>query len=207
MTAHSTSTAEDTSRDLLREDRRYGSASLVDGAPPQVRLSWGGDLDIASAPVLASALQVLVDLRVRTVLLDVSAVAFMDCAGLSVLLDADARLEDGLRLVGPSSAVVRLLRLLDLSSRLPPSEAPAPATSIPGTVAVIEQSKGLIMAGYRCTADQAAKILLSTALRHNVQVQVLSALLVAVSSADLGHAHGGQARAVQRVIGSVDATA
>lgn len=161
---------------------------------------WEGDLDIASAPVLAAALRVLSDLGVRTVLLDVSRVAFLDCAGLGALLEADTRLEDGLRLVRPSRAVLRLLDLVELAHRFATTEKSVPTTCIPVTRAVIEQSRGLIMGSYGCTADQALKILLSTALRQNVQVQVLAALLVTVASSDGGHLHGGPARAVQQVM-------
>lgn len=170
-----------------------------------MRLSWGGDLDIASAPVLCSALGVLVDLGVRTVLLDVSAVAFMDCAGLTSLLDADARLDEGLRLLAPSRAVLRLLALVELGDRLPVTTAPAPTPSVPDTVASIEQSTRSVMAAFTCTGDQAGKILVSTALRHNVQVQVLSALLVTVATAaEQGGAHGGASPAVRRVLGATD---
>lgn len=42
---------------------------------------------------------------------------------------------------------------------------------------------------------------MSTALRHNVRVQVLSTLLVTVAAAELGHPHDGQAQAVRRVVG------
>lgn len=194
MTAHSLPLTHDTS-----------VAHPVGGSRGhEAWLSWGGDLDIASAPVLASALDVLADLGLRTVVLDVSAVAFMDCAGLSALLEADRRLAGGLQLARPSRAVTRLLGLVDVPGRLATSDAGSPTASVPDTVVTIEQSKGLIMAGYRCTADQAAKILLSTALRHNVQVQVLAALLVTVTSADLGHPYGGQARAVRRLMASPD---
>lgn len=189
---------------------RSGDGSAVSalpyGRPEEVRLSWEGDLDVASAPVLTKALHVLSDLGVRTVVLDVSVVAFMDCAGLGALLDADSRLDDGLRLAGPSRAVLRLLALVDLVDRFPLEGEPTPVSRLTDTRMVIEQSKGLIMGSYGCTLDQADKILVSTALRRNVQVQVLSALLVTVTSPELAHPLGGAAEAVHQVMELAEAT-
>lgn len=184
----------------------HGAAEASDVRVDEPQLSWEGDLDVASAPVLASALHVLGDLGVRRVVLDLSAVAFMDCAGLGALLEADTRLADGLRLVRPSGAVLRLLALVGLTDRFATTDLAVPPTSIPDTRAAIERSKGLIMGSYGCTPDQASKILLSTALQQNVQVQVLASLLVMVTSSDLGHPAGGPARAVQRVMGSTSPT-
>lgn len=159
-------------------------------------------MDVASAPVLASGLGVLSDVGVRTVLLDVSEVAFMDCAGLGLLVHADTLLGHGLVLVRPSLAVRRLLALVELADHFASTQVSVPVADVPDAGVTIEQCRGLIMGSYGCTADQATKILLSTALRQNVQVHVLAGLLVAVTSADLGHGSGGPARAVQRVMGS-----
>lgn len=179
----------------------------TDGRPAEVLVVWDGDVDVASAPVLAAGLRVLGDVGVRHVLLDVSAVEFMDCAGLGLLLEADNRLDHGLVLVRPSRPVRRLLALVELADHFATTEVSVPVTCAPDTRATIEQSRGLIMGSYGCTAEQAAKILLSTALRQNVGVHALAALLVTVASADLGHGEGGPARAVQRVMGTAGATA
>jgi anti-sigma B factor antagonist len=172
-----------------------------------VHLTWEGDLDIASAPVLGAAVRVLADVGVRTVSLDTSRVAFLDCSGLGALLGADDRLPDGLRLGAPSRAVRRLLGLVGLADRFPVADDVPPASGLRDIRASIEQSRGLVMATFHCTADQASKILVSTALRHNVQVQVLADLLVRVTSSDLGHLDGGPAIAVQRVLGHPTITA
>lgn len=177
------------------------------GRADEARLAWEDDLDVASAPVLASALRVLGDLGVPSVALDVSAVTFMDCGGLGALLDADARLEGGLRLVRPSRAVLRLLSLVGLTGRFDTTDVPVPTTCVPGTLPAIEQSLGLVMGSYGCTADQAWTMLRRTAELENVQVRVLAALLVAVASVDVDHSGGGTARAVQRVMRSTHPTA
>jgi len=170
--------------------------------PDDVRVVWEGDLDVASAPLLASAVRVLDKLGVRTVVLDISEVSFMDCAGLGALLDADTRLEGGLLLARPARAVLWLLALVGLTDRFATTEVSAPATCLPDTRVAIEQSKGLIMGTFGCTSDQASRILLSTALQQNVQVQVLAALLVTVASSELGHSDGGPGRAVHQLLGS-----
>lgn len=177
-----------------------GVGSTVESRPDEVRLCWEGDLDIASAPVLAAALNVLADLGVRTVALDVSLVTFMDCAGVGALVEGDNQLEDGVRLVCPSRAVVQLLSLVGLTNHLTTTTESLPPTSLPDTRATIERSKGLIMGAYGCTAEQASKILLSTALQQDVQVQVLASLLVAVSSWDTGRPGADQAQAVRRLL-------
>ena len=177
-----------------------GSPATSDGSDG-VRLEWAGDLDIASASVLSTALAVLADLGSRRVVLDLSGVAFMDCAGLGALLDADTRLPGGLVLVGPSAPVRRLLGLTGLTDRFATSTASGRGTSLSETATTIERAKGLVMGGFGCTSDQASKMLLSTALRRNVQVQVLAALLVVVTSPEHDRVLCDPRRAVQRVMG------
>jgi anti-anti-sigma factor len=69
-----------------------------------------GELDLAAAPRAAAALAAP---DIRTV--DLSAVTFIDAAGLRVLLDAhrDAARSHGLRLRAPSRSVLRVLDLTD----------------------------------------------------------------------------------------------
>ena len=70
-------------------------------------LAVGGDIDAYSGPELASA---LTDRAINRVVL--SAVTFIDAAGLTVLLTAHRARPHGLTLCSPSRYV---LRLLDLS--------------------------------------------------------------------------------------------
>jgi len=78
-----------------------------------------GDVDLATAPDL-DALMARVEARHRNdgVVLDLSAVPFMDCAGLHPLVRARRRLGSGLRLRAPQRRVLRLLQLTDLVDRL-----------------------------------------------------------------------------------------
>jgi anti-sigma B factor antagonist len=105
----------------------------VDVRPPRDGLTLvvpRGELDLATAPELASRLD---DLRVACayVVLDLSALEFVDSAGLRVILKAREEAErhrTGLRLRAPSEAVRRAcavagIRLEEGSS--PPPRAPA----------------------------------------------------------------------------------
>lgn len=175
-----------------------------DGPPVEVGVTWEGDLDVASAPVLASAVRVLDELGVGSVALDVSAVSFMDCAGLGAVIDADTRLHGGVRLLRPSRAVLRLLSLVGLSDRFATADGTGATTVVPGTLTTVEQSLGLVMGSFGCSADQAWQLLRDAARRHNVQVRVLAALLATVASADRG---GSPAGVVRRVMGAARAPA
>ena len=84
------------------------------------RVTVGGELDLASAPRLREALRASAD-AAREVLLDLSAVTFIDSSGLSLLVavDAESRADGfGFGLVaGP--VVRRLVELCDLQDTLP----------------------------------------------------------------------------------------
>jgi anti-sigma B factor antagonist len=72
-----------------------------------------GDLDCATAPRLRAALEGLYEAG-RTVLIDLSATDFMDCAGVGLLVVAHRRLRDlggDLVLDSPSAPVRRVLEL------------------------------------------------------------------------------------------------
>jgi stage II sporulation protein AA (anti-sigma F factor antagonist) len=75
-----------------------------------------GDLDCATAPRLRAALEGM-DAAGRTVLIDLSATDFMDCAGVGVLAASHRRLRDlggELVLEAPSGPVRRVLELTGL---------------------------------------------------------------------------------------------
>ena len=72
-----------------------------------------GELDLATAPYVAEYLRGLLE-RGSRVVLDMSAVTFMDCAGLSELEQAHRRAaQDGgwVHLTGVSAGPMRVLRL------------------------------------------------------------------------------------------------
>jgi anti-anti-sigma factor len=88
-----------------------------------VRLA--GELDIATGPLLKQRLQQLTtgsaEPQVRRLVLDLSELAFTDVVGLGVLLHAERELADRggqVRLRHPAPLVRRVVRLLDLDTRL-----------------------------------------------------------------------------------------
>ena len=100
-----------------------GRPSLVvltsrQGPNTTVRLS--GELDIATAAVARATLQDLVATDSPShVVVDMSALAFVDVAGLGVLLFARKALGGRLALLHPSAMVRRVIDLLDLADALP----------------------------------------------------------------------------------------
>jgi anti-sigma B factor antagonist len=90
---------------------------LVDDAV-RVRLRARGELDLATAPVLASVLN---DQQRRYVHLDMSEVRFCDSAGLTALVEAHRDLlsrQGSLTLVGAGPRIQRLLRITGLDAVL-----------------------------------------------------------------------------------------
>ena len=71
-----------------------------------------GDVDLATAPALRSLLARTG--RETAVLVDLSAVTFMDCSGLSALLQARAHHAGRLALRAPPPSLRRILAALDL---------------------------------------------------------------------------------------------
>ncbi|MFD5559265.1 STAS domain-containing protein [Kitasatospora griseola] len=79
-----------------------------------------GEIDLDTAPALRRALAAALDAH-REVVLDLSEVTFMDCAGLGAVVRARNQADrSGRRLVlrGTSGCVVRLLELAGLQRRL-----------------------------------------------------------------------------------------
>lgn len=101
-------------------DDRDGEFQLdvheVDGGTVLV---LSGDLDLASAPRLAHAVQRLED-GPGPVVLDLRGVAFVDSSGVSALLDVERLVDEKRRrlaLLQPAGAVTRLLDLVELRAR------------------------------------------------------------------------------------------
>lgn len=84
-------------------------------------LSVEGELDIATAPRLIAALNDAVAGAVRSVVVDLSSVAFMDSTGLALLINADRRLSrrrKGFAVVCPEGSLHRVFELTDMVDRL-----------------------------------------------------------------------------------------
>jgi anti-sigma B factor antagonist len=96
-------------------------------------LAVAGDVDLATAP----AFKVLLESAAHapaTVVVDFSAVQFMDCSGLPPLLEAHARLGDRLQLRGLQPVVQRLLLLTGLGRLFDLPDQPQPDSASPDCV-------------------------------------------------------------------------
>ena len=91
----------------------FGVAVSFDAT--QAVLGVRGEVDLISAPELAAVLDAVIDRGHRSVVLDLSALTFMDAAGLGVIADAVRRLrhQGGVVTIRCPSAMVR--RLLDIT--------------------------------------------------------------------------------------------
>ena len=89
----------------------------VSGTAPQVLLTVSGEVDSSSAPVVRQHLDALLDDAVRELTIDLTAVTFLDSAGLCVLAAAHRRAvaqDVRLRVLASSRAVVRPLQITGL---------------------------------------------------------------------------------------------
>ncbi|HEY2174829.1 MAG TPA: STAS domain-containing protein [Mycobacteriales bacterium] len=87
----------------------------------EARLDVAGELDVASAPTLAATICRISRKPHQTVLVDLGALTFCDCAGLGVLLEQHLQLREvgsTLVLLNPSPAVRRLLALTGVDQHL-----------------------------------------------------------------------------------------
>jgi anti-sigma B factor antagonist len=81
-----------------------------------------GTCDLATAPDLRNAMQSLVPPEVQDLVVDVSALEFIDSTGLGVILGAMRRLREGggaLRIAGAAGTVRRVLEITDLDKVIP----------------------------------------------------------------------------------------
>jgi anti-sigma B factor antagonist len=99
-------------------------------------LSVEGELDIATAPRLIAALNDTIANAVRSVVVDLSLVAFMDSTGLALLINAHRRLtrrSKGFAVVCPAGPLRRVFEITDMVDTLrvsPDRESAAQAASI-----------------------------------------------------------------------------
>jgi anti-anti-sigma factor len=107
----------------------------VAAEPPQASVQLHGDVDLASAAQVTSALTDQLTTGHRFVRLDLSPVTFMDCAGLTALVQAHNRfLSVGgtLVLTGVGHRIARLLRLTRLDEALLVADGPGQARNFTG---------------------------------------------------------------------------
>jgi anti-anti-sigma factor len=108
-------------------DGRDGAGSTLDVTRTDtsngVRLTAAGEIDRASAPILAAELQEAIDAGADLILVDLGDVTFMDSSGVHALVTAHQTAPDRLRLGTLHPAVQRVLEitaLLDVF--VPPDE-------------------------------------------------------------------------------------
>jgi anti-anti-sigma factor len=93
---------------------RIATGSDATGAPV---ISVWGDLDISNADTLEAAVTALTATRPARLTFDLSALRFIDSAGIAVLLHASSSVSD-VRLRKPSDAVRRVVELTGLTDVL-----------------------------------------------------------------------------------------
>jgi anti-sigma B factor antagonist len=91
-----------------------------------------GEIDVATAPRLIAALNDAVTQAVRSVVIDLSSVGFMDSTGLALLINAHRRLtrqRKGFAVVCPAGPLWRVFELTDMldTLRVCPDRASATA--------------------------------------------------------------------------------
>ena len=94
-----------------------GIATSADAAGSPV-ISVSGDLDISNADALEAAVSSVTATRPAHLTFDLSALRFIDSAGIAVLLHASSRVKD-VRLRTPSPAVRRVVELTGLGEVFP----------------------------------------------------------------------------------------
>jgi len=92
-----------------------------------IRLELTGELDLRTEPLLLGAIDSLLPRPGGPVMVDCTALRFIDARGLATLLRAQATLTDagyGLAVTNPSAALRRILSATGLTSTLPERSRP-----------------------------------------------------------------------------------
>ena len=170
-----------------------------------------GELDIVAAPTLRQSLEWAGNHPAAQVVVDLSAVTFIDCAGVRPLLEAKTHLGERVH-VGNTSARVRwFLKVAGLRGVLERPGTPGPSHPHGGLAprgaqepewdsvtalemaladmqvamrerAVIERAKGVLMAAHRCNQREAWTALRRAAQVHNLNVRDVAAALTATAA-------------------------
>jgi anti-anti-sigma factor len=91
------------------------------------RASVSGELDLATVPTLRAAVEALLEQGVSKILLELSALAFVDSSGLSLLVELNNRsLSEGwaLRLTRPTGRVFSVFTITGADANLPFVDGP-----------------------------------------------------------------------------------
>jgi anti-anti-sigma factor len=189
--------------------------SSEDVRPPHsgnaVTLRVSGEVDLMTSRNLRQRLHDAAAGSAELVV-DLSAVTFMDCAGMRPLLEARRSLGPRLGLRGIPESLARIIRVCDLGSSFTildaagtPADDSLPDASAEGDemgnrrearandlreaiahAPVVEQAKGLVMGTHNCSAESAWQLMLDVCRVHRVRVDDLAALLVDDASGTFG---------------------
>lgn len=166
-----------------------------------------GEVDLFSAPALRQVLRCAGSDFAGEVVVDLTWVTFIDCAGLAPLVEARERIGERLSLRGQAPLVTELLVLTGLhgvfvshdevesgpgvrNDPLADFKEFAPASGVPGLASRVgerdrvEQAKGLLMGALGCDARQAWQVLVLTADFHHVDVHRLVSALTALRGSE-----------------------
>jgi anti-anti-sigma factor len=158
----------------------------VDLADSSVRIGLRGELDVADAPTLAAVLTSAIDNGVRRLVLDLVELAFIDAAGIGVIVRAHNRLTTlgGVLTVRSPSPMLR--RILDLTGLADLVQPVAPEAASDERPADLAQPGTLAAAGPG--ASRSAR--LSSLPSSDAAVDGALRLLVALARALVGGADG-----------------
>lgn len=149
-----------------------------------------GEIDLASASLVSIRLSRAATGRTDELVIDLSQVTFMDCAGLRPVIAARDRAPGRMWLQHPSGPVRHLLDVTGLWSKFSVVERSGDATDelelrvarLQEEIrsrAAIEQAKGLLMGIHRCSANRAFERLTKASQDHNVRVRDICDALTA----------------------------
>ncbi|HUI48389.1 MAG TPA: STAS domain-containing protein [Acidimicrobiia bacterium] len=95
----------------------HGSVECVSNDSPTLHVRLTGEIDISNADRLGAALERLIDGNTRLLSVDLATLAFMDSAGIAMLLRAAARVSS-VEVRNPSDVMRRLIECTGLNEVL-----------------------------------------------------------------------------------------
>ncbi len=193
-------------------------------------LAVSGDLDIVAAPSLRRSLAWAERHQGAQVVVDLSAVTFMDCAGVRPLLETKTRMGERIRLGETSAQVTWFLKVAGLQGVLDRTRHPGRLRANAGLApvgadepdgdrltalelaladmqvamreqVVIEQAKGVLMGAHRCSQRQAWTALVRAAEVHHLHVRDVAAAVAAAAVGRPDCPPGAAAAAALRSLG------
>ncbi|CAL9665063.1 ANTAR domain-containing protein [Streptomyces sp. enrichment culture] len=155
-----------------------------------------GEIDFDSSPALGQVLQDALDEAADGVDVDLAGIGFCDCSGLNALLHVRQRAREAAKTLTvrvPSPVVLHLLELTDTADVLTGSDT----AGLPGTAhtegietendqlrramqtrPAIDIARGILMASYTISAEQAWNVLVSTSQNSNTKLHLVAETLM-----------------------------